>query len=921
MHATGTATTSCSRNWRRRMPPTPGLCLLDPAGLRPNHADRGSRRSRVALQGSPPNSSARIQQELTTTYPRLVTVRGRNTGRNRSLGLGSLLVTGALVGWVEEQIAASGLDSELGELIGAALAGDGALDALLDHGTLPESTAADKGPATTAGGAFLTSIDVEGFRGIGEAARLTVAPHPGLTVVAGRNGSGKSSLAEALELVLTGDTYRWAAKSSIQWGDRWRNLHHGHARIEVGVVEHGREPVLITTSWPDDATDSAARTTKVERIVDGTPQEVGDSLAALGWAAPMEQYRPMLSYDELGNLLESGQSKLYDALASILGVEQLTDALTRIKSRLKARRAPLAAAITRRKSLQGEVTGIDDQRATDASTLLRKSVPDTTTLRALATGTGTTPSGPLISLRALTSVVYPQSAQDISALAARIRSAVAGLAAVADDAASLSQRELARLNLLEQALAVHEEHGEMPCPVCRRGTLDDDWAITSQDLATALRRQSAAYGRARQTLDIARRDLSKALLPRPGALTSVSTPNVETAVTAVRSAWESFLAIPQGDDHETLLNAAKHIEQHIEPLLDALTALHESAAAEIDRLNDVWQPMASQIAAWCDEWDAANQDKLVVDRLAAAEKWLKENDLRLKNERLQPITDGARHAWSKLRQESNIEIGNLELAGSATRRRVHIDTSIDGTQAGGIPVLSQGELHALALALFIPRATMPDSPFRFVVLDDPIQAMDPAKVDGFVELLGEIAATHQIIVLSHDDRLPAAVRRSSVDATILEVNRGQRSRVTLRTHTDPAMRYLADAFGMISAWKNNGLAEPALRRTLPGMLRFALEAAAKDRYFTRVVTNGTDLSDAEAAWGKAETTRKKVSLAVFGENRPDVDLAGWVGGSHHRKYGLINVGVAMHQGLNTNIDPTQAAKTVEQLIKDVRAAQ
>ena len=46
--------------------------------------------------------------------------------------------------------------------------------------------------------------------------------------------------------------------------------------------------------------------------------------------------------------------------------------------------------------------------------------------------------------------------------------------------------------------------------------------------------------------------------------------------------------------------------------------------------------------------------------------------------------------------------------------------------------MSQGELHALALALFLPRATAPESPFRFIVLDDPIQAMDPSKVEGFV---------------------------------------------------------------------------------------------------------------------------------------------------------------------------------------------
>ena len=51
---------------------------------------------------------------------------------------------------------------------------------------------------------WLRSVTVEGFRGIGAPATLTLEPSPGLTVVVGRNGSGKSSFAEGLELLMTG---------------------------------------------------------------------------------------------------------------------------------------------------------------------------------------------------------------------------------------------------------------------------------------------------------------------------------------------------------------------------------------------------------------------------------------------------------------------------------------------------------------------------------------------------------------------------------------------------------------------------------------------------------------------------------------------------------------------------------------------
>src|SRR5262245_29775935 len=73
-------------------------------------------------------------------------------------------------------------------------------------------------------GAYLVSIEVEGFRGIAAPARLELSPGPGLTLVTGRNGSGKSSFAEGLELLLTGKNDRWETRPRV-WQEGWQNLH------------------------------------------------------------------------------------------------------------------------------------------------------------------------------------------------------------------------------------------------------------------------------------------------------------------------------------------------------------------------------------------------------------------------------------------------------------------------------------------------------------------------------------------------------------------------------------------------------------------------------------------------------------------------------------------------------------------------
>ena len=176
-----------------------------------------------------------------------------------------------------------------------------------------------------------------------------------------------------------------------------------------------------------------------------------------------------------------------------------------------------------------------------------------------------------------------------------------------------------------------------------------------------------------------------------------------------------------------------------------------------------------------------------------AEAWLKAATDDIRNARLLPIADYARKIWSQLRQESNIELGTIRLSGSRTRRDVDIDVRVDGAAGPALGVMSQGEVNALALSIFLPRATLTDSPFRFLVIDDPVQAMDPAKVDGLARVLDELGRRRQVVVFTHDDRLPEAVRSLGIDATVLEVTRRPGSQVNVRLALDPVERALQDA--------------------------------------------------------------------------------------------------------------------------------
>jgi len=49
--------------------------------------------------------------------------------------------------------------------------------------------------------------------------------------------------------------------------------------------------------------------------------------------------------------------------------------------------------------------------------------------------------------------------------------------------------------------------------------------------------------------------------------------------------------------------------------------------------------------------------------------------------------------------------------------------------------------------------------------------MDAAKVAGLARVLAEAGRTRQVVVFTHDDRLPAAVRDLELPARILQVQR------------------------------------------------------------------------------------------------------------------------------------------------------
>ncbi|MFF3877178.1 AAA family ATPase [Streptomyces sp. NPDC001978] len=709
------------------------------------------------------------------------------------------------------------------------------------------------GTATAAGGpaprAYLQSVTVGGFRGIGRTARLALTPGPGLTLVTGRNGSGKSSFAEAIEIALTGDNARWRGRSDI-WRKSWRNLHHG-ADPQIAVellVEGDSEPTTVLRTWHGQ--DVADSTAELQRpTADPIP------LAELGWDQDMVTYRPFLSYSELGQMIGGKPSEMYDAVASILGLEQLTDATKKLQLLARELEASTKAAAAALPELLQRLASVDDPRAQAALSALEGPSKDLDRAAALASGLTAADETELAELRRRTDLTGPDLGA-VTAAVARLREALAA----AEDARSSSAEEARRrAELLDRALVHYRAHPELDaCPVCGSlGRLDVSWAEAAAEQVLLLRAEAEAAEEARRELNAASTALRHHITPPPAWLDP-----------SIAAAWDDWLACRTLTEPAEL---AARAESAARIVVDTCRITREEAAKRLADQDDAWRDCAGALAAWLEKAHATEAAKPRLAQVKAAQKWLKTVHDEVRAERMRPIAHQAQVIWEQLRQQSNVTLGPVQLSGSGTQRKVALDVSVDEIDAPALGVMSQGELHSLALSLFLPRTLLAENPFPFLIIDDPVQSMDPAKVDGLALVLSYLAQTRQVIVFTHDTRLPQSLKYQRLPATIIDVIRREHSQVHTRSGDDPVKQALRDAKALA---RTRDVPADVIARVLPGLCRTALEAALLEPARRRLLAAAVPHSEVEHRIGKARKITELASVALYGvADRPREALA------------------------------------------------
>jgi energy-coupling factor transporter ATP-binding protein EcfA2 len=773
-------------------------------------------------------------------------------------------------------------------------------DAVEDTLRGDQSTASKQPPSTNERGtaphaAYLTAIEVEGFRGIGPPATLQIDPGPGLTLVVGRNGSGKSSFSEALEMLVLGTNQRWKGRPKV-WEEGWQNLHHRHTTIGARFdVDGRRQPLDMRRRWAEGAEVGGSTF-----LIDGKAGELG----ALGWTRALIDYPPLLSHHELEGALDAGPSKLYDALAGILGLSELAAAQKVLQEARLERERTAKDARDSAEMLRDLLAQTDDERAATVLASLKKKDWDIDAVERSVDGRAAgDESSALRRLRDLAALTYLDREH--------LTGAVRDLRAAHEVLQKLHGTDAARAHettaLLQQALEVHSHADGEICPVCGTASvLTYEWRMRTGERIKALHAEATGIEDANAQARAATAAARRLITAPPLALRDSGDVGVDTA--PVTRLWERWTEVPSGDD---ALDLATHLETHGLPLIAAVAELRKVAGAELERRERSWRPAAQAINEWLPLGRAARDGEAAVKRLKAAEHWLRDAHDELRDQRFRPIADAVQKNWTELRQDSNVSLGELRLAGASNQRRLTLDVKVDGESASALGVMSQGELNCLALSLFLPRAAMPESPFRFVVIDDPVQAMDPAKVEGLATMLARAAQQRQVIVLTHDTRLAEVVRFLDIKATVIEVTRRENSVVELRRNLDPVQRYIDDAFAVA---KTDGLPVEA-QRVIPGFCRLALEAASALAVTRRMLHQGKRYAEVEEELARPTTLMRWLALALLHDGARSGDVTGFLEKQHPWAVDAVReCNRGAHSGKLPG-DPMTFIRSVEKLTK------
>ncbi|MCM3849993.1 MULTISPECIES: hypothetical protein [unclassified Pseudonocardia] len=717
----------------------------------------------------------------------------------------------------------------------------------------------------------IVEVRVEGIGGIAslDPPALTLSPIPGITVIRGSNGQGKTSLARGIDCALRGNADLTTGTTNTLWAAEL--LTEGAGSGTVGLtLASGASRLVIEVDFAA-GTDTP---TVTGRLTDGDAEPQLIELDG-SWRQALESTRAHYSYDAIqSRLIESKALQVFLEELLVLGPEwqRVRDVVDS-----RAERATAAQKVFEK--------AVKDARAAEARLAAKYETPGEGAARPAAVSWPRAQDAADIDswLQATgLSVTEPQPVITVGVDHEDRLASIRGRLYAADERLASAEYTIespgmaAALHHLDQLLDIGELDSTV-CPLCGSST---DWRGHLRRFTSGLLERAAA---AQEVLDSVTelRDWAESELTPLLDAGVHGGPDEETA--ALRA------AVARGcHAHSDAHVAGRALLQRLSSddyrqWLDSLRAATNTAARWRSDLAAVVHGFAAAVrGTTADAADAVIWKK--------AQETLNDLQVALRQERQDAVTARLNDALARLLPDAGVELPAIQHQGGVKQQRgVKVDLMMGGRDAT-LGMLSSGQRNALLLTPLLVHDV--PGPFGFLIVDDPVHALDDTRVDLLARELARLAETRQVIALTHDPRLEEHLRARHPDMSVVELQRDAVTRtVSWTTHTLPWQSLLTDAreirkLATSTEWSYS----EDLHSVVAGLCRAAVDGALRQAVISCAVTRGEDVTASLSDLGSWHTTRERIAHATAlagGEDRlPVLDrsrrghLTFWNKGAH-----------------------------------------
>jgi len=139
--------------------------------------------------------------------------------------------------------------------------------------------------------------------------------------------------------------------------------------------------------------------------------------------------------------------------------------------------------------------------------------------------------------------------------------------------------------------------------------------------------------------------------------------------------------------------------------------------------------------------------ELINDTIAKLEQFEK----RKAGELLEELSKDIQYYYNKLNPEEPIQFKRIAPT-SGVRRQAKLEAEAFGKEINPVTCFSEAHMNSLGLSLYFPQRVDYNPEWGFVMLDDPVQSMDDDHTNQLIDILKEKSETKQIIILTHSSK-------------------------------------------------------------------------------------------------------------------------------------------------------------------------